>query len=74
MAEREEGLKKQHELAWKDRDHAFFVAYAPLNKPRYAISVAVEHGGGGGSISAPIAAMIMQRALELDKEDKEKLK
>ena len=74
LAEREEGLKKQHELAWKDRDHAFFVAYAPLNKPRYAISVAVEHGGGGGSISAPIAAMIMQRALELDKEDKEKLK
>ncbi len=74
LAEREEGLKKQHELPWKDRDHAFFVAYAPLDKPRYAISVAVEHGGGGGSISAPIAAMIMQRALELDKEDRKKLK
>ncbi len=74
LAEREKGLKKQSELPWKDRDHAFFVAYAPLEHPKYAISVAVEHGGGGGAISAPIAGIIMQRALELDKEDREKSK
>lgn len=74
LAEREEGLKQQHELAWKDRDHAFFVAYAPISEPRYALSVAVEHGGGGGSIAAPIAATIMRKALELDKEDASKKK
>lgn len=72
LAEREAGLKQQHELAWKDRDHAFFVAYAPLDKPRYAIAVAVEHGGGGGMVAAPIASSIMRQALELELDDKEK--
>ena len=69
LAEREEGIKQQHELAWKDRDHAFFVGYAPVNKPRYAIAVAVEHGGGGGAVAAPIASSIMKQALELELED-----
>ena len=71
LAEREEGLKQQHELAWKDRDHAFFAGYAPVDKPRYAIAVAVEHGGGGGMVAAPIASSIMRQALELEIEDKE---
>ena len=71
LAEREEGIKQQHELAWKDRDHAFFVAYAPVDKPRYALVVAVEHGGGGGSVAAPIASSIMRQVLELEKEDEE---
>ncbi len=69
LAEREEGLKQQHELAWRDRDHAFFLAYAPLDKPRYALVVAVEHGGGGGMVAAPIASTIMRRTLELEQED-----
>lgn len=72
LKEREEGLKKQNELAWRDRDHAFFVSYAPVDNPRYALVVAVEHGGGGGSVAAPIAAKIMRKALQLDKLDKEK--
>ena len=71
LAEREKGLKQQHELAWKDRDHAFFVGYAPVNKPRYAIAVAVEHGGGGGMVAAPIASSIMRQVLELEIADKE---
>ena len=70
LAEREEGLKQQHELAWRDRDHAFFVAYAPLDKPRYALVVAVEHGGGGGSVAAPIASNIIRQVLLLEQEDK----
>ena len=71
LAEREQGLKQQHELAWKDRDHAFFVGYVPTNKPRYAIVVAVEHGGGGGMVAAPIASSIMRQALEMELDDKE---
>ena len=69
LKEREEGIKQQHELAWKDRDHAFFVAYAPVSKPRYALVVAVEHGGGGGSVAAPIAGRIMEQVLELEQRD-----
>ena len=70
LEEREVGLTPQFKLPWKDRDHAFFVAYAPADKPKYALVVAIEHGGGGGTAAAPVAAQIMKRALELDLLDK----
>lgn len=40
------------------RDHALFVAYAPANDPKIAVSIIVEHGGHGGSAAAPIARAI----------------
>ncbi len=36
-------------------DHAWFVAYAPVENPEIAVSVFVEHGGSGGAVAAPIA-------------------
>jgi penicillin-binding protein 2 len=36
-------------------DHAWFVAFAPVDKPEIALSVFVEHGGHGGSTAAPLA-------------------
>lgn len=39
----------------KYKDHAWFVAFAPVEKPQIALSVMVEHGGHGGSAAAPIA-------------------
>ena len=62
-AEREKGVRKNEELPWRLRDHALFVAFAPVDKPRYAISVVVEHGGGGSKAAAPIARDVMMRAL-----------
>ncbi|MBT3559341.1 MAG: penicillin-binding protein 2 [Rhodospirillales bacterium] len=59
-AEREVGVTKNKDLEWKERDHALFVAYAPVDNPRYAISVVVEHGGGGSSVAAPIARDILR--------------
>lgn len=61
-AEREEGVIKNKDLPWKERDHALFVGFAPLEDPRYAISVVVEHGGGGSSVAAPIARDILREA------------
>jgi penicillin-binding protein 2 len=46
-------------IPWALRDHALFVAFAPVIQPRYAISVVVEHGGGGSRTAAPIAKDIM---------------
>ena len=43
--ERAAGLKPESELPWKDREHALFVGFAPLDNPRYAISIVLEHGG-----------------------------
>ncbi|WP_130471724.1 penicillin-binding protein 2 [Candidatus Magnetaquicoccus inordinatus] len=40
-------------------DHAMFVAYAPAHQPEIAISVIVEHGGGGGTNAAPVAKRVM---------------
>ena len=49
--------------AWALRDHAWFIAYAPYDDPRYAMSVLVEHGGFGAEASAPKAREIMRVAL-----------
>ena len=54
-AERLTGVLKNDELPWNLRDHALFVGFVPADKPRYAISVVVEHGGGGSKVAAPIA-------------------
>ena len=48
-------INKQEQLEYKNRDHALFIAYAPVSDPKYAISVVVEHGGTGSSAAAPIA-------------------
>ncbi|QKT02876.1 penicillin-binding protein 2 [Ectothiorhodospiraceae bacterium 2226] len=41
------------------RDHALFVAYAPAEEPRLAVSVIVENGGSGGAVAAPVARQVL---------------
>ena len=53
-------------LPWEFRPHALFVAYAPYDQPRYALSVVVEHGNAGGLAAAPIARDIMTEVLRRD--------
>ena len=65
-AERATRVRKNEELEWRERDHALFVAFAPADSPRYAVSVVVEHGGGGSKVAAPIARDIMQLLLDRD--------
>jgi penicillin-binding protein 2 len=62
------GSRATLHLDWKWRDHAWFVAFAPYDDPRYAISVLVEHGGWGASAAAPRAREIMRVALLKDPE------
>ncbi|MDX5349216.1 MAG: penicillin-binding protein 2, partial [Paracoccaceae bacterium] len=62
-AEREAGVISNDQLPWNRRDHALFVGYAPYDAPRYAISVVVEHGGGGSTAAAPIGRDVILRAL-----------
>ena len=66
MAERADGVTKNEDLPWKERDHALFVGFAPVDNPRYAIAVVVEHGGSGAHIAVPIARDIM---IECQKRD-----
>lgn len=62
------GLKQEEEydeetLVYKLRDHALFIAFAPVDKPRIAVAVIVEHGGSGGAVAAPIARKILDAYL-----------
>ena len=60
--ERAAGVTRNEDLPWERRDHALFVGFAPYNNPRYAVSVIVEHGGGGSRAAAPIARDIILQA------------
>lgn len=62
-AERARGVFRNEDLPWERRDHALFVNFAPYDKPKYAVSVIVEHGGGGSKAAAPIARDITLQAL-----------
>jgi len=64
--ERETGIIKNQDRPWEFRDNALFVAFAPVDNPRYALSVVVEHGGSGSGAAAPVARDIMREALKLD--------
>ena len=61
-AERARGVFRNEDLPWERRDHALFVCYAPHDNPRYAVTVVVEHGGGGSTAAAPIARDVMLQA------------
>ncbi len=53
----------EEKVTKKMRDHALFIAFAPIESPRIAIAVVVENGGHGGSVAAPIAKEMMDHYL-----------
>jgi penicillin-binding protein 2 len=68
--ERDHGVRKSDELPWKERDHALFVAFAPISAPRYVCAAVVEHGGveggGGSAVAAPIVRDVLWEAQKRD--------
>ena len=53
----------EDEIDERLRDHALFIAFAPLDDPQIAVSVIVENGSSGSRIAAPIARAIMDEHL-----------
>ncbi len=51
------------EVAERLRDHALFIAFAPLEQPQIAVAVVVENGQSGSSVAAPIARAVMDEYL-----------
>lgn len=63
------GSRKGAGRPWAQKDHNLFIAYAPIDNPRYAVAVIIQHGGmGGGTAGAPRAREIMRVALLKDPE------
>jgi penicillin-binding protein 2 len=54
------------ELEERQRDHALFIAFAPLDNPRIAVALIVENGESGSGVAAPIARSIMDAYLGYD--------
>ena len=54
-----EGAQRGQSGAWKYRDHGLFVCFAPVEQPRYAAAVVIEHGLGGARAAAPVARDFM---------------
>jgi len=53
-------MEKAIKTPWIYEDHAWFAAFAPVEKPEIVVSVFVEHGGHGGSAAAPLAKKILE--------------
>ena len=49
----------EEELTERQRKHAWFVAFAPIEKPKIALVVLIENGGGGSSVASPVARKIL---------------
>ena len=52
-----------NQIPYKEWDLAWFFAFGPYKKPRYAISVLVEHGGSGSKSAAPIAKKVIKATI-----------
>lgn len=61
--ERAAGVRSNADLPWDRRDHALFVNFAPVENPKVAVAVVIEHGGGGSTAAAPVARDITLQAL-----------
>ncbi len=54
---------KNEKLPEHLRDHAWFIAFAPVEAPRIALAVLIEHGGSGSGAAAPIARKLLDQYL-----------
>ncbi len=61
------------QIPYENRDHALYIAFGPYKKPRYALSILIEHGGSGGSAAAPMAKKLFKIIIDRH-EEREKIK
>jgi len=52
------------QIPYFQRDHAWYVAFGPYEKPRYALSILVEHGGSGSKAAAPMAKKLFKLLID----------
>ena len=57
------------EIAERQRDHALFIAFAPVEDPKIAVSILVENGEHGSSTAAPMARAVIDTYMQTRKID-----
>jgi len=58
-----EVIKAPGDEPFREVDNAWFIGVAPINNPKYVVSIVVERGGSGGGVAAPIAVQVLQYLL-----------
>ena len=53
----------EEEIDERLRDHALFVAFAPIEEPSIAVAVVIENGSSGSRVAAPVARAIIDQHL-----------
>jgi penicillin-binding protein 2 len=67
ITERERALGiTQEQLPWRLRHHALFICFGPVDNPRYACAVVVEHGMAGGATAGPIGRDVLLETMKRD--------
>lgn len=66
---KQEERYNENAIDFKMRDHALFIAFAPVHDPQIAVAVVAEHGGHGGSVAAPVAGKIINAYLNPKKDE-----
>jgi len=59
---------EEDQLSEFDRKHAWFIAFAPVDRPTIALAVLVENGGGGSSVAAPVARAVIDAHMDLQRQ------
>ena len=56
----------EEELEEAEKNHAWFIAFAPVKNPKIAVAVLVENGGGGSSVAGPVARKVLDSYLAVN--------
>ena len=56
----------EEELKESEKNHAWFIAFAPVKNPKIAVAVLVENGGGGSSVAGPVARQVVDSYLAVN--------
>lgn len=62
----EEENISEEEIAYRHRDHALFIAYAPADKPEIATAVIVEHGEHASKTAIPVTRALLMEYFDLE--------
>ena len=65
IPQNEKKRMKEEDLKYYTRSHAWLTTYAPYDRPKFVVTVLVEHGGHGGSAAGPIVSKIYDKLIEL---------
>jgi penicillin-binding protein 2 len=59
------GKVRQRGVPYEQRDHSWFVCFAPADRPEIAVAALIEHGGFGAQAAAPAAMQVVAKFAQL---------